>query len=180
MAEDAQLKGQASGRASGQASGRASGHARGRASGQARGQASDQVHGQASGQARGQASGQAHGRPAEQAAEQSAEQRAECVDAQPKTCNCKHKSTPRSEELQRDVQKRLNRAIGQLNGVKAMIDDNRYCGDVLIQLSAAESAIRRVSEIILREHLETCVVEEVRAGNDEVISEVMDLIRRFS
>lgn len=96
------------------------------------------------------------------------------------TCECKHKHTPRSEELQRDVQKRLNRAIGQLGGVKNMIDDNRYCGDVLMQLAAAESAIRRVSEILLQEHLKTCVVEEIRAGNDEVVDEVMDLIRRFS
>lgn len=97
-----------------------------------------------------------------------------------KACQCRHKATPRSLELQADVQKRLNRAIGQLNGVKAMIDDNRYCGDVLIQLSAAESAIHRVSEMILHEHLETCVVDEICAGNDEVVEEVMDLIRRFS
>lgn len=57
-------------------------------------------------------------------------------------CPCRHKSTPRSMELQADMQKRLNRAIGQLTGVKAMIEDNRYCGDVLTQLAAAESAVR--------------------------------------
>lgn len=95
-------------------------------------------------------------------------------------CPCRHKSTPRSMELQTDMQKRLNRAIGQLNGVKAMIEDNRYCGDVLTQLAAAESAVRRVSEMVLAEHMRTCVVEEVRAGNDEVIDEVMALMRRFS
>lgn len=95
-------------------------------------------------------------------------------------CPCRHKSTPRSMELQADMQKRLNRAIGQLNGVKAMIEDNRYCGDVLTQLAAAESAVRRVSEMVLAEHMRTCVVEEVRAGNDEVIDEVMALVRRFS
>ena len=95
-------------------------------------------------------------------------------------CPCRHKSTPRSMELQADMQKRLNRAIGQLNGVKAMIEDNRYCGDVLTQLAAAESAVRRVSEMVLAEHMRTCVVEEVRAGNDEVIDEVMALMRRFS
>ena len=95
-------------------------------------------------------------------------------------CACHMKQTPRSEELQRNLQKRLNRAIGQLNGVKAMIDDNRYCGDVLTQLAAAESAVRRVSEMVLAEHMRTCVVEEVRAGNDEVIDEVMALMRRFS
>ncbi len=52
-------------------------------------------------------------------------------------CPCRHKNTPRSIELQADMQKRLNRAIGQLTGVKAMIEDNRYCGDVLTQLAAA-------------------------------------------
>lgn len=95
-------------------------------------------------------------------------------------CGCRHKHTPRSEALQADLQKRLNRAIGQLNGVKAMIEDNRYCGDVLTQLAAAESAVRRVSEMVLEEHLRTCVVEEVRQGNDEVIEEVMGLMRRFA
>ena len=95
-------------------------------------------------------------------------------------CPCRHKSTPRSMELQADMQKRLNRAIGQLTGVKAMIEDNRYCGDVLTQLAAAESAVRRVSEMVLAEHMRTCVVEEVRAGNDEVIDEVMALMRRVS
>ena len=50
-------------------------------------------------------------------------------------CPCRHKNTPRSMELQADMQKRLNRAIGQLTGVKAMIEDNRYCGDVLTQLA---------------------------------------------
>lgn len=97
-----------------------------------------------------------------------------------KECCCRYKSTPRGQELQSDIQKRLNRAIGQLNGVKAMIDDNRYCGDVLIQLAAAESAVKRISELVLREHMETCVVEEIRAGNDEVIDELMGLMRRFS
>lgn len=95
-------------------------------------------------------------------------------------CSCRHKEKPRSTELQADVQRRLNRAIGQLNGVKAMIDDNRYCGDVLVQLSAAEKAVRRVSELLLCEHLETCVVDEIRAGNDEAVDELAELLRRFS
>lgn len=95
------------------------------------------------------------------------------------SCNCRYKDKPRSEELQADVQRRLNRAIGQLNGVKTMIDDNRYCGDVLTQLAAAESAIRRVSEMVLQEHMETCVVQEIRDGKDEVVDEAMALIRRF-
>ena len=72
-----------------------------------------------------------------------------------KECCCHHKATPRSQQMQADLQKRLNRVIGQLNGVKAMIDDNRYCGDVLVQLSAAESAVHSISAILLQNHLET-------------------------
>ncbi len=93
---------------------------------------------------------------------------------------CHHKETPRSQELQNDLQKRLNRVIGQLNGVKSMIDDNRYCGEVLVQLAAAESAVRRVSELMLQDHLETCVVEQIQRGNVEVVDEVMELLRKFS
>lgn len=94
-------------------------------------------------------------------------------------CACRHKATPRDDAFQDNIQKRLNRAIGQLGGVKAMIDDNRYCGDVLLQLTAAEKAIHRVSELILENHLHTCVVEKVRDGEEDVIDEAMDLIRKF-
>ena len=92
----------------------------------------------------------------------------------------KQKNTPRSDEMQADLQKRLNRAVGQLNGIKQMINDNRYCGDVLIQLSATRSAIQSIERIVLQNHLETCVVEEIRAGNDEIVDEAMDLIRRVA
>ena len=96
-----------------------------------------------------------------------------------KECCCRHKNSPRPDKFQQDLQKRLNRAIGQLNGVKAMLDDNRYCGDVLTQLAAAESAVHKVSELILKNHLETCVVEQVRQGNEEIIDEAFALIKRF-
>ena len=93
----------------------------------------------------------------------------EKTEAPKRICECRHKAT-----------ERLNRAIGQLNGVKSMIEDNRYCGDVLIQLSAVESAVHTVSEMLLRDHLETCVTERVREGDTEVIDEAMQLIKRFA
>lgn len=104
--------------------------------------------------------------------------------AEKKTCEekgcCRRKDTPRSEELQVDLQKRLNRVIGQLGGIKTMIDDNRYCGDVLTQLAAAESAVHSISAVMLQNHLETCVVEQIRRGNVEVVDEVMQLMKKFS
>lgn len=128
--------------------------------------------------------------PAVQASEASAAPGAEdacCVSSSAagtasgkKTCGCRYKETERSREFQADLQKRLNRAMGQLNGVKNMIDENRYCGDVLTQLAAAESAIHTVSEILLRDHLETCVTDRIRRGDDEAVDEAMQLIKRFA
>lgn len=94
-------------------------------------------------------------------------------------CGCRYKNTERSDEFQANLQTRLNRVIGQLGGVKQMIDDNRYCGDVLTQLSAAESAIHKISEMVLYNHMQTCVVEQIREGNDEVVDELMQLVHRF-
>lgn len=95
------------------------------------------------------------------------------------TCECHQKSTPRSEELQKDLDRRLNRVVGQLGGVKTMIGENRYCGDVLIQLAAVQSALKSISSLVLQDHMETCVVEQIQAGNTEVTEEVMQLVKRF-
>lgn len=120
----------------------------------------------------------AHGAPGEKDAPATAE-------ATPCGCGASgaatpaHKHTPRSEELKKSVTCRLNRAIGQLNGVKAMIEDDRYCGDVLTQLAAAESAVKAVSRMVMQDHLKTCVVERIQQGDTEVVDEVMDLLRKF-
>lgn len=96
------------------------------------------------------------------------------------SCCGRHKEHPRDEEFQRDLTKRINRIVGQLNGVKNMLDDERYCGDVLTQLAAVESAVRSVSRLILQDHLHSCVVEQIQAGDTEVLDEVMTLLKKFS
>ena len=95
-------------------------------------------------------------------------------------CCCETKHTPRSDELKASVSRRINRAVGQLNGIKQMVEDDRYCADVLVQLAAVEKAVAAISREIMQDHLETCVVERIQAGDTEVIAEVMDLLRRFS
>ncbi|WP_278591625.1 metal-sensing transcriptional repressor [Olsenella uli] len=92
---------------------------------------------------------------------------------------CHQKATPRSEALKRDVACRINRAIGQLGGIKSMVEDDRYCADVLTQLAAVQSAVKSVSREIMQDHLETCVVERVQAGDTEAVDEVMQLLRKF-
>ena len=94
-------------------------------------------------------------------------------------CICHFKNTQRSEEIRRQLQNRLNRIIGQLNGIKKMLDDNRYCGDILIQTAAVEKAMQHFGQILLKDHMETCVVEEIRKGNIQVVEEAIDLINKL-
>lgn len=92
---------------------------------------------------------------------------------------CHQKHTPRSEKQQKQLQNRLNRIIGQLNGISRMLNENRYCGDILTQVAAVESALQGFGYIILQEHLQTCVAEEIAAGNEEIMEEVMELVKKL-
>ena len=69
--------------------------------------------------------------------------------------------------------------IGQLNGIKKMLDDNRYCGDILTQIAAVERALQSFGYIILQDHMETCVVEEIKNGNLQIVDEAVDLIKKL-
>ena len=92
--------------------------------------------------------------------------------------NCR--KTVRSQEEKKKINSRINRIIGQLNGVKRMIAEDRYCEDVLVQLSAVGSAVKSVSSLILDRHLHSCVVESIKQGDDAVIDEIMEMFKRFS
>nr|WP_314638866.1 metal-sensing transcriptional repressor [uncultured Olsenella sp.] len=94
-------------------------------------------------------------------------------------CDVSMKATPRDERLKRDLECRINRAIGQLGGIKSMVEEDRYCGDVLTQLAAVESAVKAISREVMRDHLQTCVVERIQAGDTEVTDEVMRLFKKF-
>lgn len=94
-------------------------------------------------------------------------------------CACRHKHTPRSEKELRALQNRLKRMKGQLGGIEKMLEDNRYCGDILTQVAAVESALRNFSYVLLQSHLETCVAEEIKKGNMEIVEEAVALIKKL-
>ena len=95
-------------------------------------------------------------------------------------CTCAaHKHTPRSDKLKHDVGCRINRTVGQLNGIKQMVEEDRYCGDVLTQLAAVESAVKAISRMVMQDHLETCVVERIQDGDTQVTDEVISLFKKF-
>ena len=94
--------------------------------------------------------------------------------------NCCYKQTHRTKEEKKIVNDRLNRIEGQIKGIKKMIDEDRYCNDVLIQLSAVENSIRSLSNHILENHLYTCVGDDLEKGNLEIIDELTSLFKRFN
>ena len=102
-----------------------------------------------------------------------------CKCKEEKCCNCSYKKTPRSEETVKKLKNRLNRISGQIGGIVNMIEDGRYCGDVLTQIAAVESALESVAYMILKEHMETCVSEKIKDGDSSVIEETVELMRKL-
>lgn len=84
-----------------------------------------------------------------------------------------------SEEHRREVSNRLARAIGHLQKVKQMVEDDEDCSDVLIQLAAVKSAINNTGKVILKDHIEHCIVHAVEDGDTEMIEELNDAIDKF-
>lgn len=94
-------------------------------------------------------------------------------------CSHHQKLTPRRQEDLKALKNRLSRMQGQLSGISRMLDENRYCGDILIQVGAVESALQAFGHLVLKEHMETCVQERIREGDTEVIAETLALIERL-
>lgn len=94
-------------------------------------------------------------------------------------CCCHVKDTPRQEADVKQLRNRLNRIIGQLNGIGKMLDENRYCGDILTQVAAVESALQSFGYVILQDHMKTCMVEQIKSGNDAIVDEAVELIKKL-
>ena len=85
----------------------------------------------------------------------------------------------RDLEEKKLINNRLNRINGQINGIKKMIEEDRYCDDILIQLSAIDKSIKSLANVILESHMHSCVLENIKKGNTQVLDEIVDLFKRF-
>ena len=94
--------------------------------------------------------------------------------------NCCGKKTKRSPEEKKLIINRLNRINGQINGITKMIENDAYCNDVLIQLSAVKNSVKSLSSHILETHLYTCVTNDLEKGELEAIDELISLFKRFN
>ncbi|MBQ3466382.1 MAG: metal-sensing transcriptional repressor [Firmicutes bacterium] len=84
-----------------------------------------------------------------------------------------------THENKKAVLNRMSRIIGHMQSIKTMVENDRDCSEVLIQLSAINSAVHGVSRVILKEHLSTCIVDAVREGDYESIEELNAAIDKF-
>ena len=93
---------------------------------------------------------------------------------------CCNKKTHREDEEKKSINNRINRIEGQLEGIKKMIEQDKYCADILVQLSAIENSVKSLSNHILEKHLYSCVTTDLQNGNLEIIDELIYLFKKFN
>lgn len=92
---------------------------------------------------------------------------------------CSKKTKSRTEEEYKDLINRLNRIEGQIRGIKKMVEQNAYCVDILTQVSAANAALHSFNKVLLANHIRTCVAENVKNGNEEIVDELVMVLQKL-
>lgn len=90
------------------------------------------------------------------------------------------KTKHRTNNEKSNLIKRLNVIEGQVRGIKQMIENDRYCDDVITQLSAVNRSLKSIGNEMLRSHLESCVVDDIKSGKPEIIDEVINLFDKLN
>ena len=93
-------------------------------------------------------------------------------------CGCE-RQTARPEEERKKLINRLNRIEGQIRGIRGMIERDAYCADVLTQSAAAAAALNAFNKEVLARHISTCVVRDIRSGDEETIGELVCLVQKL-
>lgn len=94
-------------------------------------------------------------------------------------CCCAHKTKHRSEEEYKSLGHRLNRIEGQIRGIRGMVENEVYCPDILVQSAAVTAAMNAFNRELLANHIRTCVADDIRAGNDEVVDELLKTLQKL-
>lgn len=100
------------------------------------------------------------------------------MDCEKACCNCQ-KMKHRDEKEYKDLINRLSRIEGQIRGIRAMVEDDRYCVDILTQVQAVSSALNAFNRTLLSNHIKSCVVEDIRSGKEESVDELCKTIQKL-
>ncbi len=96
------------------------------------------------------------------------------------TCeHCETRTKQRDEKEFKDLMNRLKRIEGQVRGVQKMLENDAYCPDILVQVSAINSALNSFNKELLASHIRSCVAVDIREGKDETIDELVDVLRKL-
>jgi len=96
-----------------------------------------------------------------------------------KKCACCDKKTLRSDEEVKKLINRLNRIEGQVRGIKAMVENDAYCADILIQSQAINAAINSFNKDLLNRHIHTCVLRDIKDGDETAVDELSALVLKL-
>lgn len=99
------------------------------------------------------------------------------MEQQEQCCACRTKE--RTEKEYKDLLNRLSRIEGQIRGIRGMVEKDAYCTDILTQVTAVQSALNGFNKVLLANHIRTCVTEDIRAGKDETVDELVEVIRKL-
>ncbi len=94
-------------------------------------------------------------------------------------CCCSDKTKERSEKEYKELMNRLSRVEGQIRGIKGMLERDAYCTDVLMQVEAVKAALNGFSKVLLGNHIKSCVTEDIRAGREETVDELVMLLQKL-
>lgn len=92
---------------------------------------------------------------------------------------CGNKKKERSDKEYKSLMNRLRRIEGQVRGVQTMLEKDAYCADILVQVSAIHAALNSFNKELLSSHVRTCVVDNIRNGNDEIVDELVTLLQKL-
>lgn len=92
---------------------------------------------------------------------------------------CCHQTKERSEKEYKDLIHRLNRIEGQVRGIRRMVENDAYCTDILVQVSAVNAALNSFNKVLLANHIRTCVAEGIREGKDEKVDELVETLQKL-
>lgn len=97
-----------------------------------------------------------------------------------KTCpHCSGKTKDREDKEKKNLLNRLKRIEGQVRGLESMVEDDIYCTDILIQVSAVTAALNSFNKVLLENHIKSCVADNIRQGNDDVIEELVTTMQKL-
>ena len=94
-------------------------------------------------------------------------------------CCCSARTKKRSPEEFKILSNRLNRIEGQIRGIKKMLENNAYCPDILIQVSAVNAALNSFNKVLLAEHINSFVVNDIKDGKTETVGELVEILQKL-